>query len=618
MKRLPLALFALCVAPASLAQTGYPVYGSFQSSAVDAVNLQNLNTVVSIPVIQTAGRGGTSFAFSIYNNSLEWVPSSGSWQPNATGGGWTTSPLLGSVSSTFTVTPGTCGRCTGDTCPGYTTESFWGGYSYTDPAGAPHSFGTTVWVRDTYSSCTGRDTITGTWAGYSTDNLYYISIGTSGSDPSTPIITSARTGVKINMGGGLTDTNGNEITRVYVSGTEYDWKDSADRVAMRQIQNGSNAEYHYYDTTDTDRDFVLVYQNYSIMTNFGCSGILEYNSSGSLPQWSLPSELDLPNGQKYLFSYEATPGHSTYITGRLAKITVPTGGTYSYTYGGSNDGVSCSSGYVTNLTRTVSDGTNTAPWTFVSTGSTTTVTTPALADTSQANDTVLTFGYWGETSRKIYPNSPGTGTPLRTINTTWASNGSPATQVTILDDGSTQSKVDTTIDQYGLLDMVSEYDFGSGTRGPLIRTTNLTYNTSTNYTNLNIRDLVISKQITNSAGTILYRQDTAYDGTAPTNCPTGVGQHDDTDYPCTFNYRGNPTLVTTYLTPSGPSGPVMKNFTYDFFGNLLTAQVNCCQNKTWSILRQLIIPSPIPSRAAPRPAQRSQQARHTTPIRVRW
>jgi len=589
MKRLALALCVLFLAPASFGQTGYPEYGSFQSGPVDAVNLQNLNTVVSIPVIQTAGRGGTPFAFPLTYNSLQWVPSGGAWHPAPTGG-WITSPaslLMGSVSSSSFSTNGTCGRCFDGECTGSVTQTTDSGYVYVDPAGTPHSFGTAIRVVITSSSCTGDTTFTGSWAGYSSDNLYYMNVGPPDDYPSPPVVWSTKTGIKMDFGNYIvTDTNGNQISRVYVNQNEWDWKDSAGRVAMRQIQNGLNIEYHYYDTGGNDQKFVLKYSSQKISTYFACSGLFEYDSGGTI-SWNLPSELDLPNGQSYAFSYEATPFHSGYTTGRLAKITLPTGGSVTYAFGGSNDGVSCSSGSVTNLARTVSDGTNSATWNFVGNGgSITTVTTPQLADTLQANDAVITFdGLGHEISRKIYPNSPGTGTPLRTINTTWATNGSPATQVTILDDGTTESEVDTTFDQYGLLDVVSQYDFGSGGRGPLIRTTNLTYNTSTNYANVNIRDLLISKQVTDNSGAVVYRQDTTYDGAALGNCPTGVAQHDDTDYPCGFSYRGNPTSVTTYLTPSGPSGPVTKNFTYDIFGNLLTAQLNCCQSKTWAYSR---------------------------------
>ena len=587
MKRLALVFCALCFTPTSFAQTGYPLYGSFQSGPVDAVNLQNLNTVVSIPVIHTAGRGGTPFKFSLNYNSLQWVPSGGSWQPSPDGG-WITSPqnlLLGSVSASDFITQGTCGRCFDGECTGYVTQTSYNSYVYIDPFGTPHSFGTAIHVVATYNSCRDSTTITGTYSGYSTDSLYYMNVGTPGNYPGPPVVWSAKTGLKIDFGSyTLTDTNGNQISRVYVNQNEYDWKDAAGHVAMRQIQNGSNIEYHYSDTGGNDQKFVLKYQPYSVMTNFGCSGLLDYNSSGTLNNWSLPSELDLPNGQKYAFTYEATPSHPAYITGRLAGVSLPTGGSVTYIYGSTNDGVSCTSGNVVNLEREVSDGINSATWNYISNGgSWTTITTPQLADTSQANDTVVTFDGSGlELSRKIYPNSPGTGTPLRTINITRASNGSPATQVTILDDGTTQTEVDTTFDQYGLLDAVSQYDFGTGGHGPLIRTTSLTYNTSTNYANLNIRNLLISKQIKDNTGTVVYRQDTTYDGAALGSCPTGVAQHDDTDYPCSFAYRGNPTAVTTYLTPSGPSGPVTKNFTYDLFGNLLTAQLNCCQTKTWS------------------------------------
>jgi RHS repeat-associated protein len=49
-----------------------------------------------------------------------------------------------------------------------------------------------------------------------------------------------------------------------------------------------------------------------------------------------------------------------------------------------------------------------------------------------------------------------------------------------------------------------------------------------------------------------------------------------------MNYRGNPTSVTTYLTPTTPANGITKNFTFDVFGNVLTAQLNCCQTKTWT------------------------------------
>jgi RHS repeat-associated protein len=254
------------------------------------------------------------------------------------------------------------------------------------------------------------------------------------------------------------------------------------------------------------------------------------------------------------------------------------------------------------LSRKVSDGTNSATWSYVRNVSalTATVTTPVLADTPNANDTVYTFNSsQQETTRKIYANSPGT-TLLRTVNTTWNANGTPATQINILEDA-TQSETDTSFDSNGNLLSLTEYDWGSAPHGPLLRTTTPSYQTSTNYTSRNIVNLVTSKIVKDGTGTIQYRQDIAYDGTALTSCPTGVAQHDDAGHGCSMNYRGNPTAVTTYLTPATPSGGITKNFTYDVFGNLLTAQLNCCQSKTWvySTLTQYSRPDSVTSGTAP-------------------
>src|SRR6266481_3323778 len=77
---LSLALFAL--APCTLAQTGFPAFGSFEQSGFDAVNRQNLNAIFAIPIMSTSARGQT-FQYSLVNNSLLWtqttVGSTTSW-----------------------------------------------------------------------------------------------------------------------------------------------------------------------------------------------------------------------------------------------------------------------------------------------------------------------------------------------------------------------------------------------------------------------------------------------------------------------------------------------------------------------------------------------------------
>ena len=83
---------------------------------------------------------------------------------------------------------------------------------------------------------------------------------------------------------------------------------------------------------------------YNIQTNFGCSKLAEYTKSGA----ELPTSISLPDGTSYSFTYENTVGHSGYTTGRLASVTLATGGSITYTYpttnSGANNGINCTDG----------------------------------------------------------------------------------------------------------------------------------------------------------------------------------------------------------------------------------------------------------------------------------
>jgi RHS repeat-associated protein len=592
MRRYMISMVMILFSPVCIfAQTGVPPFASFSQNQFAAINNGNLNTIFTIPIMSSPGRGSTLNINGVYNSQV-WTPViNGGWTLT---GGWLFNFPMGYVSYAVNTTDGSCGRLGS----GYTETTTFTSYVYTDPMGTPHPFVNNPLVSETYSSCTNETTYTGTYSGYAKDNSgYYASI----SNPAASIIPTItdKTGVSISTSAmTITDTNGNVISGTYVSGSETDWTDSAGRVALKVITSSTSIKYEFLDPTGHYQTTTVNFSLVNVKTNFGCSGVIEY--SGSL---YLTTSIVLPNNQTYTFAYEPTPGNSGYYTGRVQQVTLPTGGYYQYNYTGSNDGINCADGSTIGMNQVVSDGTNTATWKYSrTTGGTTTITTPQLADTLNANDTVYTFTGSQATQEKIYKESPGINV-LRTINTTWATNGTPATQVTILEDGSTQSEVDTTYDSNGLLDSVSQYDWGSGARGNLLRTTTYTYQTSVNYTALNIIGLVTSKQIKDGSGTIQYRQDTAYDATGGDNqsCPTGIAQHNDTSYGCSFYYRGNPTSVTTYLTPGTPANGITKNFTYDFFGNLLTAQVNCCQNKTWvySSTTQYSQPDSVTSGSSP-------------------
>jgi RHS repeat-associated protein len=594
-RNLLLVLAALALPGLSLAQTGLPPFGSIDQIGLEYRNNQDLNVLLAIPIMSSPGRG-LNLNFSLVYNSSIWAPDGTIWLPSSNNAyfGWTTSYNTGGVSYKYQTGKSFCNRVQLEFT--YITE--YSNYQYTDPYGTPHSFNLS-WD-NTDDTCTGQNTTTGTFTSYATDGSGYYAV-ISASNPAPPTIY-APNGVIIGSAG-LTDINGNYISST-TSGSETDWTDSAGRVALKVITGTSTIQYEALNPSGGYETTTLNLQNLPVKTNFGCSGITEYTGTVSVPQ-----SLALPNGQTYTFAYEPSPGNSGYYTGRLQQVTLPTHGYYEYTYTGSNDGINCADGTTLGMNRTVNDDTNPpATWNYVrnTTNLTTTITTPKLIDTPQANDMVITFNSSGqEVSRKIYANSPGSGTPLRTINTTWATNGTPATKITILEDGSTQSEVATSYNSNGLLSSVSEYNFGTGAPGSLFRTTSYTYETSTNYTNLNLINLVTSKQIQNGSGTVQYLQNITYDGVAITsaNCETGAAQHYDSGYPCTFNYRGNPTQVNTYLAPATQSNPVTRNFTYDWFGNLITAQLNCCQNKTWAYASatQYSLPTSVTSGSSPGP-----------------
>src|SRR5882762_5261379 len=355
------SLFALSSFAQTPVTTGFPPFGSFDAGHFDAVNRQSLNANFSIPILSSPGRR-TNFNLSLVYDTLIWQNNGTVWTPvtDGTGNpiwGWKTTSPLGEILHRHNISS-TRIRCSIDNYDYKTIETY-DSYVYRDPAGTTHGFPTVYWKEIT-NNCTGSRTTTYVLTGYAGDaSGFYIDINILDSPTAwTPNGLSIHTNVE--------DTNGNLTSKVVVSGTETDWTNTAGLTAVRVVTNGSNTEYHYLDSTGTDRFFTLKRQLYSIKTAFACSGITDYNVSGTMAQVNLPYELDLPNGQTYLFTYEPTPNSPGFYTGRLKQVTLPAGGSVQYAYPATpNNGISCADGTVVNLARTFSDGTNTATWNYV-------------------------------------------------------------------------------------------------------------------------------------------------------------------------------------------------------------------------------------------------------------
>jgi RHS repeat-associated protein len=383
--------------------------------------------------------------------------------------------------------------------------------------------------------------------------------------------------ISINSTGTFTDTLGTNVLTVAGSGTP------------------SSPKTLTYTSPSGAASYTVKYSAYTVQTSFNCTGISEYGPTSV----NLISEIDLPDNSKYTFNYEPTHGLAGKVTGRIASITLPTGGSISYAYSTGGTGVnsiSCSDGSASTLVRTLSDGASwSSIWTYSqvkngATASTTTITDP----TPQQNQTLIQFQGIYETERKVYQGSTS-GTLLQTIDTCYNNASSPCTGTTISTQVTTRSVISNIPGPgnltsrrlehysavYGMLTEADDYDFGPGApQTTPLKTTQYTYTSL----GLGLNGYPTTVKILDGTGTVQYRQDYAYDQAGGDNaiCVTGAPQHDDTNYGCSFTMRGNKTSVTTYLNPAAPAGGIIKNYTYDSLGNVRTAQVDCCQSQSWT------------------------------------
>jgi hypothetical protein len=231
-------------AQAQSPNTGFPMYGSFELGDADAVNRQNLNTHISIPIYSGSGRG-IGLNFNASYDSLFWQNVDGQWQSltsmSGSTYGWNTEFAQGSLTYQESVT----GSCTG----GDTVS--WSNYSYADLNGTSHLFSLN------HTQCTGTGQYTGPTAGYATDNSgYYLNTVVPYMNTVTDTVTSPD-GTQIMSGGSSTvlpsiikDTNGNYSSSSTTNEiNEIDWTDSAGREALKiPLQPLS---YSYQDTTGT-------------------------------------------------------------------------------------------------------------------------------------------------------------------------------------------------------------------------------------------------------------------------------------------------------------------------------------------------------------------------------
>jgi RHS repeat-associated protein len=563
----------LCCTPLVLAQviTGTYPYGTFDNKGFDTINVGNLNVHFSVPVLNKSGRG-LPFYYDLSYDSSVWYPATvnGSqvWTP-VQSFGWKgdTEIATGYLSySVVTVQVGSGNQRSGECI--YTYDTNW---VYHDPFGVSHQFwGWTV--TNSYPTNCGADSTTASLSaedgsGYTlnlTSSTKGTIVGSDGKQIAVP---------NVNYGPATaTDSNGNQIS---ADGSGH-FTDTTGNVVLTVSGSAPSAHtFTYTDTGGNPQTVSITYKTYTVQTAFGCNGIGEYGPTST----SLVNSLTLPDGSTYSFTYEATPNGSGNVTGRLASVTLPGGGTITYSYSAGSNGVVCADGSTAGLTRSIAanGGSAASTWTYTRTpGSDTSHTevTDGLSNHSaydfvqasnQVTSQATTTAVYYETNRNMYQGAE-TGTPLLSRQTCYNGQAQPCTTASFtipisqIDtyetlNGTEEHGSTAKYNSSGLQTDQYDYDFGSSSRGPLLRHEVWTYGGS-------LPGLVTADQVYDGSGNLAGQTTYAYDTNSVTTS-SGVPQHFSVSGP-----RGNLTSVVQY---SSASTTLTTSFTYEDTGSILTA-----------------------------------------------
>jgi RHS repeat-associated protein len=532
--------------------TGIPPYSSL-GGGPDAINLANLNAHFAFPVLHKPGRGGLNFNFDLTYDSSFWqqITYEGStyWNPVATDGWSGSSVNVGYLYYAGEVIEGVVYYCD---------------FIYFDGFGTAHPFAGCAEYDSNNGADYPLDSIAVDGSGYTIAvDAYYETFQLTSSDGNFIIPQNTPSLNPTISTGSVIDRNGNEIT-VDTSGN---FKDTLGVVALKSAGGLPNPYTLSYTSPAGPASVTVTFKPHTLQTNFLCSGIKDFPAT---PGYYLVDRVTLPDGTFYQFAYEQTPGFSANTTGRLASITLPTGGQISYLYTGGNAGIECSDGSTSGLRRTTPDGT----WTYtraLGTGaaSTTTVTDP------EGNVTVIQFQGIFETQRQIYQ---GSSTLLETTITCYNKNTTncPTTAITLpITERTTflqwpsgaESKTNIFYNNYGLETEVDEYGYTAFG----YRTTIVTYAPLGAIQNKPSTVSVVYDKLVHASTTYCYDEaipsgTTTCAAVGPPTPTSGLPQHVAAPG---GNVRGNLTSLVRSVTPETTVG---KTMTYNDTGSLLIAK----------------------------------------------
>lgn len=488
LTRLPFAQILLCLIVATCplaAQQVYdgnnnlPPYGSFHGSDFDTVNLVNGNLHMSIPVLTVFQRGkpityrfiyDTQAFQRILHNVLNHVSYTVGFSLDYTG--WRlTSPFNWNM----WVTTGATVKCSDG--GSYVPST----YALADPDGAKHTVALYT-VNPPTASCSPGQTLKGPTLDGSD-----VFVDFSGSAPVITLGDGAIVGSnRKDSNGNLSSASADTLNRnllVTFDASQITYTTPLGKTAM----GPQYSTWTYKDSGGIAHTWRVDYT--AIDTNSGfCTGFT--NCTDAMLPKVVPKQLTLPTGLIYKFAWFNASG------AQLQKVTLPTGGTISYTYT-PNCFISSFQGGQTSdcrqavASRSVNDGTSTAAWQYTYNGQTsTTVTDP------YSNDEVHSYTQLGGSGQSVETKlvnwsglSTGSGSVLRTTVNTYGYNGNPVDnsfgdarvirQDTTLENSQVNSTETDYTDTFSYVyegvqssgtrlnpTATREYDYGSGARGP--------------------------------------------------------------------------------------------------------------------------------------------------------
>ena len=342
-----IALTLLMLPPAAklaIAQAtpGVVPYSSYKLHRYDIVSNADLNRIITIPVRSKAGLIPFQANLVMNNNvgDMGYIP-----QVNA---GFQLQ-ISETGSGTYTTINTTCPLQPPDP-PQPTTH--YTGFKFTDATGAVHSFPNIDFDSAdclNISEATSQRETSGSG----------LSAGV-GTNPDGSIKDFEITDVNWNVfnynasnpNALVTDKNGNTLSATH-SGSAEIYTDSLGQIVLTVTLGAYGPPrqadtYSYLDANGVNQTVAVNYSQYTQQTAWGCDG---YDIAPTSVYF--PSSISFPDGSSMLFTYENGIGTQPgTVTGRIATITLPTGGVISYAYSGGSNGINCSDGSPATMTRT--------------------------------------------------------------------------------------------------------------------------------------------------------------------------------------------------------------------------------------------------------------------------